>query len=78
MTDPPVDPESQVESITGPDRRSADGAPPWVRVLGIIAIVLVVLFVVLHLIGGGGGGAHVPARHTQLSSRTSSLAQTPC
>jgi hypothetical protein len=32
------------------------GAPRWVKVFGIIAIVLVLLFVVLHLSGHGFGG----------------------
>lgn len=30
-------------------------APPWVWVLGIIAVVLVLAFVVFHLAGGGVG-----------------------
>ncbi len=34
-----------------PERRSAPGTPRWVKVLGIIAIVLVLLFVTLHLTG---------------------------
>ena len=35
----------------GPDRRSAPGTPRWVKVFGVIALVLVLLFVVLHLTG---------------------------
>ena len=31
------------------------GAPRWVRVFGIIAVVLALLFVVLHLTGHGFG-----------------------
>ena len=38
------------------------GTPRWVKVFGIIALVTVVLFVVLMLIGRGGG--HGPGRHT--------------
>ncbi len=34
------------------------GAPRWVKVFGIIVVVLVVAFVVLHLAGGGFGAAH--------------------
>jgi uncharacterized cupredoxin-like copper-binding protein len=41
-----------------PARESTSGTPRWVYVSGIIAIVLVVLFVILHLIGGGFG--HTP------------------
>jgi hypothetical protein len=35
------------------DRRLSTGAPRWVKVFGIIAIVLVMLFVALHLSGHG-------------------------
>lgn len=38
-----------------PDRRLSTGAPRWVKVFGIIAIILVLLFVVLHLSGHGFG-----------------------
>ena len=43
----------------GPDRESPPGAPRWVKVFGIIALVLVLLFVVTHL-AGGGLGSHLP------------------
>jgi hypothetical protein len=36
------------------------GTPRWVKIFGIIAIVLVVLFVILHLAGGGFGGHTLP------------------
>jgi len=36
------------------------GAPRWVKVLGLIALVLVVGFIVLMLVGSG----HGPGRHT--------------
>ena len=40
-------------------RRPTAGTPRWVSVIGIIVIVLVLLFVILHLLGGGlGGHAH--------------------
>ena len=38
-----------------PDHRSSTGAPRWVKLFGVIAIVLVLLFVVLHLTGHGFG-----------------------
>jgi hypothetical protein len=44
--------ENEVES----DREAIIGAPRWVKMFGIIALVLVLLFVILHLIGGGHGG----------------------
>jgi hypothetical protein len=46
MTDPPT------------DRGSTTGTPLWVKVFGIIALALVVLFIVLILIGGHGPGRH--------------------
>ena len=49
----------------GPDRESTTSTPPstprWVKVSGIIAIVLVLLFVILHLTGNSLGG-HIPTR----------------
>ncbi len=47
------------ETEVGPGRGSATGTPRWITVLGIIfAVVLVLLFVVLHLTGTLGPGAH--------------------
>ena len=40
---------SQTE--VAPDRRSTPGTPRWVKILGIIAIVLVLVFITLHLTG---------------------------
>ncbi len=37
------------------------GVPRWVKVLGVIALVLVLLIAVMLLIGGGG---HGPGMHT--------------
>ena len=48
------------------DTHSA-GTPTWVKVFGIIALVLVVLVVVMVLIGRGG---HGPGRHTPGGGRT--------
>jgi hypothetical protein len=44
----------------GPERGSTTRTPRWVYVSGIIAIVLVLLFVIMHLTGGGLGGIHRP------------------
>ena len=43
--------------------REYPGMPRWVKVSGIIAIVLVLLFVILHLTGNslGGPGGHTPS-----------------
>jgi hypothetical protein len=39
-----------------PDTGDDTGTPRWVRVFGIIGIIVVLLFVILHLTGGGVGG----------------------
>lgn len=50
----------------GPDGGSTDSIPPrmprWVKVFGIMFIVLVLLFVILHVTGNslGGPGSHTP------------------
>ena len=55
MADQPPYPDTGV----GPDEESTAGTPRWVKVLGIFAIVLVLLFLILHLAFGGFGG-HTP------------------
>ena len=40
------------------DPLSYPGAPRWVKVFGIIAIILILLFVILHLSGRGFQGMH--------------------
>ncbi len=44
----------------GSDRGSSAGTPRWVKAFAIVALVLVLLFVVLQVVGGGG---HSPGRH---------------
>ncbi len=45
----------------GRDAPSTQGTPRWVKVFGIIAVAVVVLFLVLVLTGRGGD--HGPGRH---------------
>ena len=45
------------------DRDAPPGMPRWVKVTGVVAIVLVLLVGVLLLFGNGPGG-HGPGRHT--------------
>lgn len=47
----------------GPDRGSTTSTPRWVKVFGIIVIVLLLLFVILHLTGGGFSGHRPPIEH---------------
>ena len=66
MADPPPYPaaDSDISDDTrvSPDRGSTTGTPRWVKVFGIIALVLVLLFVIMMLTGRGG--SHGPGRHT--------------
>ena len=57
MADMPPYTGTDDEGSVGPERGATTGTPPWVYVLGI-AIVLVVLFVVLHHSGIIGPGLH--------------------
>ena len=41
--------------MSRPDPGSPPSTPRWVKVFGIIVIVLVLAFVILHLAGGGFG-----------------------
>ena len=61
MADRPY-PDSGDDAGVGPDRESITRTPRWVKVFGIIALVLVVLFAVLLLTGRGGN--HGPGRHS--------------
>ena len=59
MADLPSHPDSDHDGGVGPGRGSTAGPPRWRSVAGIIvAIVVVVLFVVLHLTGVLGPGGH--------------------
>ena len=57
MTDPAPHPGSDddigEDTRVAPDLGSNAGTPRWVKMFGIIALVLVLLFVIVHLTGGG-------------------------
>ena len=59
MADPPRSPEAGDDTGAGADPES-NGTPRWVKVSGIVALALVILFVVVMFTGGGG---HGPGRH---------------
>ena len=62
MAGPPPYPEADTgDDGVGPVRRSTTGTPRWVKVSGVIGLV-VVLAVVVMLIAGGG--EHGPGCHT--------------
>jgi hypothetical protein len=54
--------ESRVESDSG----STTGTPRWVKVFGVIALIVIGLFVIVALVGG----EHGPGRHTPGGSNT--------
>jgi hypothetical protein len=49
------------QTQVGPDRPVYPGTPRWVKVFGIIALVLVLLVVIIMFTGVGG--EHGPGRH---------------
>ncbi|MFN2557697.1 MAG: hypothetical protein ABR592_12695 [Nitriliruptorales bacterium] len=61
MAHPPSYHETGDES-GGPSRRSSSGTPRWVKVFGIIALAVVLLFIIL-MLANGSGGRHGPGRH---------------
>lgn len=52
-----------------PHSRQHPGAPRWVKVFGVIALVLVVLLTIALLVGG----EHGPGRHTSSGGAAGSL-----
>ena len=59
MTDVP--PNTGADSGVGNDRGAPPGTPRWVKLFGIVALVLILLFVVIQL--SGRGGDHGPGNH---------------
>jgi hypothetical protein len=59
LADHQLDPE--IESDDSPP-----ATPRWVKLLGVIVLVIVLIFAGLHLLGGGlGPGTHMPVQHGQ-------------
>jgi hypothetical protein len=49
-------PDSNGDTGAGRVRGSPPSTPRWVKIFGVIAIVLILLFVILHLTDRGFGG----------------------
>jgi hypothetical protein len=62
MAEPPHNPETGDDTDKRPHVGSITGTPRWVKVFGVIAFVVILVFVILLLTGRGGG--HGPDRHT--------------
>jgi hypothetical protein len=58
-------PDSNSDTGMGPTEDRPPSTPRWVKVSGVIAIVLVLLVVIMMFIGGGN---HGPGRHLPSSS----------
>jgi hypothetical protein len=56
------------ETQTRPDPGSPPSTPRWVKVFGVICIILVLVFVILHLTGNGLGGLHGAFRAVEYSA----------
>ncbi|HVE96959.1 MAG TPA: hypothetical protein VNA67_08245 [Pseudonocardiaceae bacterium] len=63
MADPPPYPRAGDDTGVRPDRGSSTNAPRWVKVSGIIVVILALLMGGLMLFGGSLGD-HGPGRHT--------------
>jgi hypothetical protein len=61
LADPPAYPASGDDTGAESDPEATTGTPRWVKVFGVIALVLVVLVVLMLVVGGGN---HGPGRHT--------------
>jgi hypothetical protein len=55
------------ETHTKPDPGAPPSTPRWVKVFGVIFIVLVLVFVILHLTGNGLGSLHGAFRAIEFS-----------
>lgn len=66
---------AEVTSDPGQD----EGMPRWVRLFGLVSLVLAVLVVIVVLVGGGnhGPGQHVPGGDTDDTSGTHVRDHTP-
>lgn len=62
MADLPPYPDSNGDTSVGPDRGSPPGTPRWLKVFGIIALVIILLIVIA--LATGLGGPHGPGRHS--------------
>ncbi len=47
------------QTSTKPDRKSPPSTPRWVKIFGIIGIVLIAVFAILHLTGNSPFGSHM-------------------
>jgi hypothetical protein len=73
MADPPRYPDTGDDTGVGPDRGPTTGTPRWVKVSGLIALIVILLFVIVMLVRGPGAGGHGPGRHTSIAGVTTQV-----
>ncbi len=69
MAEPPA--STGDEKSVERERGSTASTPRWVKVFGIVTLIVIVLFVVLLLIGG----THNPGRHVGVGGAHASVAE---
>lgn len=74
MADPHPSAETSSEHKNMPDGEAPPVAPRWVKVFGIVLLVLLLVIVVGLVTGHAGPGEHGPARHFGSGSNTPPLA----
>jgi hypothetical protein len=78
MADPPAYRDTGDDTGVEPDRRATAGTPRWVKVFGLIALVVVLLFLALLLTRGPHNpGRHRSGEHTPPLAITQHGAQQP-
>jgi hypothetical protein len=65
-TYPDADGDTRDDTGMWTGRESPPGTPRWVKIVGIVALIVALLIVVVMLVGGGGG--HGPGRHAPPSN----------
>jgi hypothetical protein len=68
MADQSGQPDTDDDTNVRPDHELSSGVPRWVKVVGVIVAVLVLLFIILQL--AGVGGEHGPGRHAPPGTQT--------
>lgn len=66
MADPSRDPNDPDDTRMNPGEESPPRTPRWVKLFGIIVLLLILAFVIVKLIGVGGD--HGPGRHSSSDS----------
>jgi hypothetical protein len=73
--DPTRDPDTGDDIGVGTERESTNGTPRWVKVSGLVAVLLLVFLLVIALLTGGHGpGRHALSGHAGGETQPSGVA----